>query len=208
MKIIDFTHTIEEEMSCYCEEEKISISNIANIDENGYECKKINIFTHTGTHVDSPRHMSNKGRYIDEYTLEELTGRAIILNLEGKGNILREELAKYENDIKNIDYVIINTNWSRHWNSELYLKDYRILSKEGAEYLSSFKVKGVLVDTISIGRGNNEKESHEIFLSRDILIVENLRIIEEIKGIFQLVIAPLKVKNSDGAPARVFGIID
>lgn len=209
MKIVDFTHIVENDMTAYCEEEKVNINIETTIEKDNYESRSLNIFTHTGTHIDSQRHMLSYGKYIDDYGLDELMGKAIMINL--KQHISQEiditYLEEYEEEIKKVKFVIINTGWSKFWKTDEYLNEYPVLSKKAIEYLTKFNIKAVGIDCISIGKGESEIINHKILLEKNILIIENLKIDENIEGVFELVIAPLKIKNSDGAPVRVFAIL-
>ena len=205
--IIDFTHTIDNGITAYTEDTKPKIKQIATIDNDHYEERSINIFTHTGTHIDSPRHMLKEGRYIDEYKLDDLIGPAIILDFSHMKEITKIDLLRYDEEINKVEFVLIKTGWEKYWCMEEYLDNYPTLTIEAAEYLSGFKLKGIGVDCISIGKAEDEITLHKIFLEKYILIIENLSLKEKVEGIFKLIIAPLKIKNSDGVPVRAFGII-
>ncbi|MGL5352932.1 MAG: cyclase family protein [Clostridium sp.] len=251
--IIDFTHIIDNGITSYTDETKPVIKKIACINKDLYEERSINIFTHTGTHIDSPAHIINGGKYVDDYTLENLNGNAIILdfsnkfidfkdanriycisgsvdrnkiitglksndeyeisnceNMDDKNtlngyNINCEDLYKYSEEISRADFILIKTGFVKYWCTDKYIKDYPSLTVDAANYLANFNIKGIGIDCISIGKHDDEITIHKVFLEKDILIIENLNLENTIKGIFKIVIAPLKMKNSDGAPARIFG---
>ena len=207
--VIDFTHTIDNGITSYTEDTKPKIEQIATIDKDHYEERSINIFTHTGTHIDSQRHMLKEGKYIDEYKLEDLMGPAVILDFSNinEKEITKKDLLIHSEEIKKAEFVLIKTGWQKYWCSAKYLTNYPTLTIEAAEYLSSFNIKGVGVDCISIGKSEDEITLHKIFLEKEILIIENLNLEKIINGIFKLIVAPLKIKNSDGVPVRIFGLI-
>lgn len=254
---VDFTHVIDNGITSYTEETKPVINIIASINIDLYEERSINIYTHTGTHIDSPAHMINGGKYIDDYILEDFCGNAVILDLSKRfvgsendegdcfvsestvfnineassmsddktsdicrnnyesidgasdligSNINLEDLYEYSEEIGKADFVLIKTGFVKYWCTEKYVRDYPSLTVEAANYLAGFKLKGIGIDCISIGNHEDEITNHKIFLDRNILIIENLNLEKIINGVFKVVIAPLKVKNSDGAPVRIFGI--
>lgn len=206
--IVDFSHLINEKISAYTKETMPLIEKVADVEKDYYEERKLTIFTHTGTHVDSPRHILKKGRYLDEYSMDELQGSAIILDFQGYSNreIKLEDILIYDREVKNNEFIFINTGWSKYFGEDKYLKDYPTLSKEASEYISKIKsIKGVGIDCISIDRYDN-LINHNIFLKNGIIIVENLNNLSKMVGSFKLYIAPLYIENSDGAPARVFGV--
>lgn len=206
---LDFTHTIDNGISAYCIEEIPQIEQIANISEDKYEARSIKIFTHTGTHIDSPRHILSKGKYIDEYPIDKFIGKGCIIDVIGCGNkISKEILIRNYIKISNSDFVFIKTGWDKYWSNNSYLEKYPVLDIEAAKYLSRFNLKAVGIDCISIAGREDEVTLHRIFLERDILIIENLNFPQiKIENSIDIIIAPLKVRNSDGVPVRVIGIM-
>lgn len=60
MKIIDLTHTISENMPVYpgTERPKLEVAN--TYEESGFKETLLTMFSHTGTHMDSPAHLFEK----------------------------------------------------------------------------------------------------------------------------------------------------
>ena len=81
MKVIDLSHSINSNMSTYTKDEKFEAYDIASIDKDGYNEKLLKLCTHTGTHIDAPSHMINKGKTIDEFNISDFIGIALIIDV-------------------------------------------------------------------------------------------------------------------------------
>ena len=81
-KIIDLTMNINEKMHVYKVHwhPKVKIKQLGSFKNVNRETRQITLGTHTGTHVDAPRHFINRGKTIESIPLETLCGEAIILD--------------------------------------------------------------------------------------------------------------------------------
>lgn len=205
MKIYDLTHYIEEDISVYCEEERPDIGELATIENEGYNVTEININSHTGTHVDMPKHIFENGKSLDELENYKLFGKAFVLDCVKKEKITESYILENIKEIDKYNYIILKTNADRHWKNQKYIYDYSYLSIEATKYLADLKnLYGVGIDAISIDASSSEElENHKILLEKDKLIIENLCGLKELDGEYNIVVAPLKVRGVDGAPARI-----
>ena len=208
MNIIDLTHVINENMSVYFEDERPTIKDICSCKEHGFAQKSLNIFTHTGTHIDAPAHVFEDGKTLDDYPIDHFVGNAFILNCENKEKC--SELIKSHKDIiDKVDFLLFNFGWDKKWGKESYTKDFPTIDDECVSIIKKFKLKAIGVDTISPDKLNDNSLSiHKSLLSDDILIIENLSNLDKCpKCIFKLYCMTLNIENADGAPARVFAVI-
>lgn len=216
MKIIDLTHDIYPGMPCFgakwhCGTEMIQMGTI---DEVGRNTTKLILGSHCGTHIDSPAHFVKNGMTIDRISLNNLVGDVTIvkMNLSNNQAVTSDMLEKINIGEK----VIFNFNWANKFNSSDFYSDYPFFSDEACDYLISKGVKLVGMDTpspddsrIKLGSAEDSK-IHKKFLSNGIILVEylnNLNIIDDNKG-WKLIALPMKLRNCDGAPARVCLIKD
>ncbi len=80
---------------------------------------------------------------------------------------------------------------------------YVYLSTEAAEYLVMKKIATVGIDYYSIaGVNNNLIECHQVLLGAKVTIIEGLDLSGISPGKYEFVCLPLKIKGSDGSPAR------
>lgn len=214
MEIIDLTHYFENNMTVFCDEEKVNIEHPYNIEHHGFRESKLNLFSHNGTHIDAPAHIISNGKYLDDYELDKFQGKALLINLENNflnlhNKITLDMILPYENDIKNHEIIILKTGFYKYWNSINYLINYPILSDETAEYLASFDLKIIGLDTISPDEYNSTNlPIHHVFLEKEILILENLNLNIDLPHSFTLMAMPIKYKHSDGSFLRAISITD
>jgi len=98
-KIIDLTMTIHNKIITYDApwHPKVEIKQLANFKNHNRETRKISLGTHTGTHIDSPRHFIENGKTVENINLEQLCGMATILDFSEaplKKKITLEDIKK------------------------------------------------------------------------------------------------------------------
>lgn len=211
MKIVDLTHTIHSNMPVYPGTEPPLFTNANSLEEHGFIEKKITMFSHTGTHMDAPSHILSGGKSLDAYGIEHFLGTAYMIVLQNINSreISLEDLRKYEAEICNVDYLILNTGWCKYWGSQEFFTGYPILSQEAATWLSEgFSLKGIGTDAISIDYEDSLNfPIHKIFFKNELVVIENLNNLDHLKDQkFQFCCFPLKTKDADGAPIRAIAV--
>jgi len=210
MKIIDLTHIIDESMPVFPGTEPPVLNRKYTIEEHGFREAEITMFSHTGTHIDAPAHMLINGAALDELPVEKFIGKAMVINLGSLSNktIELKDIVSYKEKIKDVDFVIIRSDWDKYWGSEDYYKDFPDLSDDAAKWISEFNLKGIGIDVISIDSMDSKNFNvHNILLNRGMIIIENLTNLSAIeKEFFILSVLPLKSKLADGSPVRAIAI--
>ena len=158
--------------------------------------------SHTGTHVDAPKHFFNEGLGVDALALHVLMGPAMLICVEDSVMAVGEkELQLHE--IKGHTRVLIKTRNSAFIREKEFHKDYTYLAPDGAEYLAELGVRLVGIDYLSIEQFHSgHHRTHKTLLSRGIAIVEGLDLSAPPSGVYELYCLPLKLVGIDGAPAR------
>lgn len=163
---------------------------------------KLVMGTHTGTHVDAPKHFFDDGPGVEGLSLDLLVGRARVLEITKRGGIGKAELAAVglREDIR----VLLKTSNSALWNGEGFHQDYTYLAEDGARYLVDQGVKVVGIDYLSVEQFKKPgAPAHHALLSQSVIIIEGLNLSEAEAGMYELYCLPLKIVGGDGAPARV-----
>jgi arylformamidase len=158
--------------------------------------------THTGTHVDAPRHFFEGAMTVDALPLDLLLGRARVVDIGKRGGIGAEELAAagLREDLR----VLLKTSNSALWNGEGFHEDYTHLTEAGAKYLVDQGVKVVGIDYLSVEQFKKAgAPAHHALLSQGVVIIEGLNLAEAEAGMYEMYCLPLRVVGGDGAPARV-----
>ena len=218
-KIIDLTMNINEKMHVYKVHwhPKVKIKQLGSFKNVDRETRQITLGTHTGTHVDAPRHFINRGKTIESIPLETLCGEAIILDFSKftlKKEIQIEDLKRRLGKKRLKPRVVIRYDWDKRSNRNNYFKDHPYLSKKACQWLASKKIKLIALDCPQPDNPKNSKgspcdaENHKVFLGKNIIIVEYLINLRKIKkDYFNLFVCPLKIDNGDGSPARCFAVV-
>lgn len=191
---------IEPEIQVYKnkKEKKPEFINTSNHDKgNAYETR-LCLDLHTGTHIDAPLHMIEGGETTEIYQLEEFVTDCKVIDLTDiENHIGRSHLENHE--ISEGDFLLFKT-------SNSFIEDFDFnfiyLAEDGTDYLLEKRVKGVGIDALGIERSQPEHPTHKKLLSRGIMIIEGLRLKDINSGRYQLIIAPLKIRNVEAAPAR------
>lgn len=158
--------------------------------------------THTGTHVDAPKHFLDDGAAVDTLSLDLLVGRTRVVEIRKRGGIGPEELreAGLREDLR----VLLKTPNSALWNGEGFHTDYTHLTDAGARYLVAQGVKVVGIDYLSVEQFKKEgAPAHRALLSQAVIIIEGLNLSEADPGMYEMYCLPLRIPGADGAPARV-----
>ena len=160
------------------------------------------INSHTGTHMDAPRHFIRDGQTLDRMPLEATLGPARVIEIKDKESIKPNELRPHR--IQRGERIIFKTrNSTRSWKTNAFDENFVFISREAAEYLAQRKIQTVGVDYLSVGGFRKDGvETHQALLEAGIWIIEGLNLSKVKPGRYELVCLPLKVLGSEGAPAR------
>lgn len=179
-------------------------SALAQSLERGDPCNVTQFSTsaHIGTHMDAPAHFLRGGVGIDQAPLDALIGPCRVVEIRDETAIRPAELEAH--DIQAGERLLFKTrNSARAWNSNGFVEDFVFITKEGAQFLADRGVRTVGVDYLSVGGYFTDgAETHRILLGADVWIIEGLNLSRVQPGRHELVCLPIKLRDSDGAPAR------
>jgi arylformamidase len=159
--------------------------------------------SHTGTHVDAPRHFFVDGETLDQIPLETLMGPAILLEYgDDTAAVTRADLEK--EDLSGVERVLLKTRNSGYLTQDPeFHRDYTYLAPDGAEYLVELGVKLVGIDYLSIEQFHSgHHRTHIALLTANVVIVEGLNFLDVPAGRYDFRCLPIKLAGCDGAPAR------
>lgn len=163
--------------------------------------------SHAGTHMDAPLHFLSGGAGLDTLPLDAVIGEARVIEIEHSEFVSAGELGQH--DIRKGERILLKTgNSARCWKSDFFVPDFVHLTTEAGHYLAGRGIRTVGIDYLSVG-GYHAKgdEVHRALLQGGVWIIEGLDLSGVAPGTYELICLPLRVLNSDGAPARaVLGI--
>lgn len=159
--------------------------------------------THTGTHVDAPKHFFDGRPGVDAMPLDLLVGRTHVIDVAVRGGITKKHLegAGLREDIR----VLLRTPNSALWHSKQgFYPEYTHLTEDAATFLVEQGVKVVGVDYLSVEQFHKPGHpAHHALLGNGVVIIEGLNLFEVEPGTYEMFCLPLRIEGADGAPARV-----
>lgn len=195
-----------------------------------YSAFSIRTPEHGGTHLDSPLHFAANGLPTDKIPLEDLIGKAVVIDISKQAAADRNylltasDVRAFEAEHGPIDrgaIVLLRTDWSRYWpNAKTYLGDdtpgdaskleFPSFGADAARLLVEERGVAVIgVDTASTDYGkSSDFVVHRIAAARNVSNLENLTNLDKLPPTGALVIAlPMKIEGGSGGPARVVALV-
>jgi arylformamidase len=170
----------------------------------GANVSRVDFGSHTGTHVDAPKHFFDDGAGVDALPLDLLMGPARLIAFPDTVTSIGEaELRTHE--LSGVTRLLMRTRnsaWLADGSTEFH-RDYTYLAPDGAEYLVGLGVRLVGVDYLSVEQFHSgHHRTHRTLLGRGVVIVEGLSLSGPPPGDYDLRCLPLRLEGLDGAPAR------
>ena len=234
-KIIDLTYPFGEDTIYWPTEEGFVLEKeIEGYTAKGYyyASNRFHAPEHGGTHIDAPRHFSEKGKTLDEIPVEQLMGEGIVVDMSEKCKkdhdyqIGVEDFLAWEKENGRIpDRVIVflKTGFGKYWPDRVnYLGTdergpeavkklhFPGLHPDAARWLADSRhIKAVGLDTASIDYGQSQLYgSHVNLFERNVPALENIANLDKLptKGFFVIAL-PMKIKKGSGGPLRIVAIV-
>ena len=193
MKYLDISRTIATRMKTYHSDPSVEIKKFKSL-KMGNSCNlnELTIGSHTGTHVDAPRHIFSKGQGIDSIKFQNLICDICLIDFMGL-------------TIK----IILKKIKMRSAKGVIFKNARPGLTMDMAKILVREKMKVIGTDQMSIEKSSDKSHPvHRLLLSNGVTIIEGLDLSKALPGFYRLICLPLKIKNGDGAPARAILIND
>lgn len=160
--------------------------------------------SHTGTHIDAPRHFLFNDQSVEKIALEKLIGPARVYEFKSirrRGQITKAKIERLK--IQKGDRILFKTQNSKLLTQKRFTAEYVSLSLDAARYLASKKISLVGIDYFGIeAKSAPGHPVHKTLLRAGIVIVEGLDLSKVNPGEYNMAALPLKIKAGDGAPAR------
>jgi arylformamidase len=164
----------------------------------------LEIISHTGTHIDAPRHFIPGGSTISDMALDATIGPARVLEIKDPEKIKVPELKKH--NIKKGERILCKTrNSPMVYESPKFIEDYVYLDVDAAAYLAEKQIVLFGLDCITIGYFKDEEsivKTHQSLLSAGIYILEDCALGNVPPGEYELLCLPLLMYHGDAGPSR------
>ncbi len=201
MIIHDITMTIHEDMMVYPDDPKVVLKPYYDMSKgDAVNVTAMAFGSHTGTHVDIPKHFINDSPGLQEYPLDAFIGSAIVVEVSEP--CISEDCIT-QLDIPPSYIALFRTKNSQRVYEKVFFTDYVYPTLAAAEALVKKQVKAVGIDFLTIGKhGEENTEVHNILLSNGIPIIEGLDLSGVKAGKYKFIGLPLKLMNGNGSPIR------
>lgn len=217
-RYVDLTLTIHSGMATFPVHwhPVVEITQLGRHGIENRETRKLVLGTHTGTHLDAPRHFIPGGATVDQLSLDVLIGPADVLDFshvaDSQGLTVADFAAKLGD--RRPERIVLRFDWCQHFGTMKYYSDLPWLTEEAAQWLVDRGVKMIAMDTPmpdnpKNGRNSgNDSPNHKILLGNGTIIVEYLANLASLpEGEVELIVLPLKIEGSDGSPVRCVAIV-
>ncbi|MCH7774379.1 MAG: cyclase family protein [Bacteroidetes bacterium] len=235
MKLVDLTYAFDESTIYWPTEEGFKLKVISKgLTDNGfyYSANSFCCAEHGGTHLDAPIHFYENSKSSDEIPLENLIGKAVMIDLSEKCLndrdylIVVDDFTKWERENGNIPekaIVLLKTGFGKYWpNRTKYMgtdeKGEEAVAKlhfpglhpEAAGWLvTERQINAVGIESPSIDYGQSQHfKTHVILAENNIPIFENVANLEMLPAKnFTVIALPMKIKGGSGGPLRIIALL-
>ncbi len=198
MKIIDISMELNEKTIVWVDDDKPKLIPVARIPEAPINFTWLDFGSHAGTHIDAPYYLFNDKWKSDEVPFEVLMGNAQVIDLTDVEDYIEvEDLKKHEITEKRI---LLKTKNSFD-KMEKYNPNHIALSIDAAKYLKDLGIELIGYDYQSFER-KGKVDIHRIFMEKNIIALDNLRLKETEEKTYKFICLPIKVTGIDAAPSR------
>ena len=165
-------------------------------DTGDYLISSLSLSSHSGTHVDAPDHYLRNGRTVDKLPLGLLIGPCRVI--ETQATAIGPEV--FEGRLHGVTRLLIKTWFSRRTR---FVAPFPALTPEAARLLAAAGVRVVGTDGPSIEPDGSDGSVHRTLLADGGVVIELLDLSDVAEGDYRLIALPLRIRDGDGAPARV-----
>jgi arylformamidase len=210
MRVIDLTHPFANGMPVYPGLADPSFRSIARVEEDGFAMTELHLLNHVGTHIDAPAHQVAGGATLDEMPLSRFVTDAVTIDVSGRepGPLPLDELEPHLARIREGDIVLLYSDNARNYASEAYWTGWSYPDPDAARALIERGISAIGFDGPSCDPVDSTTfDLHRIWLSAGRMILENVTNLGELPERAQIVVAPLKVADANGAPVRILALL-
>jgi kynurenine formamidase len=173
--------------------------------------ERLELMTHSGTHIDAPFHFFPQLPSVSELPLSHFYGPCVAIDLrplQPAEGITSEHLKPHQHLLNEEIFVLIKTGWGDDRNnSTRFLTQWPWITGDAANYLVSRGVKGLGIDGLSTGGYGDEHvegDAHKELLSHGKLLLEDIHIPDALldSRVRRFQAFPILIANVSGAWTR------
>ena len=202
--MIDVSLPIHDAMTVYRGNPQVRVDPAMTIAKDGVNLSELCLGSHTGTHVDAPRHFIKGGRGIDHLDLNLFVGPVWVADLRSVKTGIDAEALENAAIPRGTKRVLLRTSNSRLWHpARAFTTEFVYLAPDGADWLLQRGVRLVGIDYLSIeGFHLTGAPTHKRLLGAGVPIVEGLDLFRVSPGRWQMIALPLRIEDGDAGLTR------
>jgi len=213
---IDLSHVIEHGLVTYkglpapiiCDYLSREASRAHYAEGTTFHIGKIEMVANTGTYIDAPFHRYADGPDVADLPLDGIAGlEGVVIRARDSGRAI-DAAAFASVDLRG-KAVLVETGWSRHWNTDQYFEGHPYLTEGAAAILKEQGARLVGIDSLNIDdTADGRRPVHSVLLGAGIPIVEHLCRLDPLPDSgFRFYAVPPKVRAFGTFPVRAFAEI-
>jgi arylformamidase len=203
MRIYDITVPLSPALPVYPGDPEVTITPLAQLQwGDAANVSRLVLSSHTGTHLDAPRHFFAEGLAIDGLDLHLLMGPAQVCAFPHvTTHLTAEDLQPL--GLAGTQRLLLQTPNAALWQKTGFQANYIALTESAAYFLVEIGVQLVGIDYLSVDAFERQDfPVHRILLEAGVLILEGLDLRAVPPGDYELLALPLLLQHGDGAPVR------
>ncbi len=166
---------------------------------DGANVSRLTMGVHSGTHIDGSLHFYDDGTGVDALPLDAMLGRCVVVEIADPGEAIDRAALEAAGIPEGADRVIVKTPNSRLWDLDEFTHDFVRLDGDGAAFVLERGIRLIGIDYLSIG----DHDAHMALLGNGVVALEGLDLRRIEPGAYDLICLPMRLIETDGAPARV-----
>lgn len=155
---------------------------------------------HCGTHLDAPLHFLADGATVEETDLGSCIGPVFVADMRGVRQIDAVHLE--EAVPSGVSRLLLKTDNSALWACDQFCEGFSALTAGGAEWVVDRGIRLVGNDYLSIQLFGGDPRTHVSLLESGVVVLEGVDLSGVEPGMYELVCLPLRILDSEAAPAR------
>jgi arylformamidase len=206
VRIFDISLPIHNNMMPFYQDPTASIYRVRDMDEgDDANVSEIKMGCHCGTHLDAPVHFVPGAPAVEDLSLDDLIGPALVVEFPDSVEQIHAEHLEQANIPAGVRRVLFKTRNSKLWERKetQFSKDYCGVEADAAQWLIDRGLKVVGHDHLSICPFHDLLVPHRLFFEARVIVIEGVNLTNIEPGLYQLICMPLNIQGSDGAPCRV-----
>jgi kynurenine formamidase len=216
IRLIDLSHTVTHGLVTYkglpapiiCDYLSREASRKLYAPGTEFQIGKIEMVANTGTYLDSPFHRYSDGKDLSQLELEKLANLPAIKVRALSTHVIDAHCLPQQAALAG-KAVLMETGWSRHWNTPQYFEGHPFVTEDAARYLADSGAALVGIDSHNIDDVQDlRRPVHSILLRREIPIVEHMTNLAALPAAdFRFFAVPVKVRGFGTFPVRAFAVV-